>query len=88
MDNSPISLVELEDKPCPLCGSSRASSYLRSGDFFNGVPGEFQVVRFLDCRHLDMNPRPKLDTILNCYPADYRSHHVAVSGEQAQWCWL
>ena len=83
MDKPPTAVVELEDKPCPLCGSSRASSYLRSGDFFNGVPGEFQIVRCLDCRHLYMNPRPTLDTILNCYPADYGPHQVAVPMSQA-----
>lgn len=83
MDNSPISLVELEDKPCPLCGSSSASIYLRSSDLLYGVPGEFQIVRCRDCRHLYMNPRPTADTILNCYPDNYGPHRVAASQIQA-----
>ena len=79
MDKPPTAVIELEDKPCPLCGSSRASSYLRSGDVLYGVPGEFQIVRCLDCRHLYMNPRPTAATILNCYPANYGPHRVAAS---------
>ncbi len=79
MDAPPTAVIELEDQPCPLCGSSRAASYLRSGDLLYGVPGEFQIVRCLDCRHLYMNPRPTADTILNCYPAHYGPHQVAAS---------
>ena len=41
-----------------------------------GVPGEFQIVRCLDCHHLYTNPRPTADTVLNCYPSDYGPHSV------------
>ncbi len=62
-------VIELESKPCPLCNSTRSRAYLKNKDVLCGLPGEFQIVRCLDCSHLYMDPRPTPETILNCYPA-------------------
>ncbi len=83
MDHSPAAVVELEDKPCPLCGSSRSSSYLHTRDFLHGVPGDFQIVRCLNCCHLYMNPRPTADTIMNCYPSSYEPHFSTAAVSEA-----
>lgn len=74
MDASQPPVIELEEKPCPLCGSSRFRLFLKNRDVLYRVPGEFQIVRCLECRHLYMNPRPTLATILACYPSDYGPH--------------
>jgi 2-polyprenyl-3-methyl-5-hydroxy-6-metoxy-1,4-benzoquinol methylase len=74
---SSSSIIQLEQIPCPLCGSERWRIAARGADFFHGVPGQFQMVRCGDCRHLYLNPRPTPDTILNCYPADYGPHQVS-----------
>jgi 2-polyprenyl-3-methyl-5-hydroxy-6-metoxy-1,4-benzoquinol methylase len=76
MDQPRSNFVDLEDKPCPLCGSTSSASYLRTPDQMGTVPGEFHIVRCLDCRHLYMNPRPTPATVLNCYAADYGPHQV------------
>ncbi len=74
-----LPVIELEEQPCPLCGSGRWRSFLTNGDVLYGVPGEFQIVRCLDCRHLYMNPRPTLATILDCYPVNYGPHDSGVA---------
>ena len=76
MDQPRSNVIQLEDKPCPLCDSGRSVSILRSPDQTGAVPGEFQIVRCRDCQHLYMNPRPTPETVLNCYPADYGPHRV------------
>ena len=73
--------IELEMIPCPLCGSVKAVGYVRAYDGLYGIPGEFQIVRCLDCDHRYMNPRPTHDSILHCYPVNYGPHHVEVKDE-------
>lgn len=76
MDEPTPVVIELESKPCPLCSSTRSRPYLRNKDVLCGLPGEFQIVRCLECRHLYMDPRPTAETILNCYPSDYAPHET------------
>ncbi|WP_010582513.1 class I SAM-dependent methyltransferase [Schlesneria paludicola] len=82
--DQPQSRVELEDKPCPLCGASHFARYLVSADNSKAVSGTFQIVRCLDCRHLYTNPRPTPETVLNCYPTDYGPHRVHSEAEAPQ----
>jgi SAM-dependent methyltransferase len=75
-------LVELADIPCPLCGAGRYEVRLESVDLMHGIPGEFRVVRCLDCRHVSMNPQPTPDTVLFGYPDQY-GPHAAMHGESS-----
>ena len=66
--------IELEPTECPLCGAAEFRTVLVTRDRLHGVPGEFRVVRCLECRHLYMNPRPAPNSILDCYPVNYGPH--------------
>lgn len=64
----------LEQIGCPLCGSPSCQTRLIGRDNLCGVPGQFQVVRCLDCHHLYMNPRPAAQSLADCYPPNYGPH--------------
>ncbi len=69
--------IELEDAPCPLCGSAESLRLLSGWDNLYGIPGDFQLVRCWQCRHVYMNPRPTLATIRLCYPPVYSPHQTS-----------
>lgn len=69
--------IELEEVPCPLCGSTENRLRLESRDMLHGVPGTYRVVRCEKCQHLYMNPRPTLATLSLCYPVGYGPHEPA-----------
>jgi len=70
----PLTTITWEHTTCPLCGFGEASPVLKGRDNLYGLPGEFQLVRCRECRHVYMNPRPTPDTIGLCYPAVYGPH--------------
>ncbi|MGO1057455.1 class I SAM-dependent methyltransferase [Crossiella sp. CA198] len=41
---------------CPWCGSTRIPVLLRTPDLVQGKPGEFELDRCADCRHVFQNP--------------------------------
>lgn len=64
----------MRDVSCPVCG---ADHYQRTGiapDRLLGIPGEFQMVRCLECGVVYLNPQPTTDEILRYYPADYDAY--------------
>lgn len=52
-------------------------------DHWTGLPGRYQVVRCGECRHRYLNPRPKLEALAACYPAEYAPHQPEVGPSQA-----
>jgi 2-polyprenyl-3-methyl-5-hydroxy-6-metoxy-1,4-benzoquinol methylase len=59
----------LEDVPCPLCGEADSSTvYSHVHDHYNGLAGDFAVVRCRSCGFVYTNPRPTEDTIGHFYP--------------------
>lgn len=73
--------IELEEIVCPLCRAAEYRHYLTGSDVLAGVPGEFQVVKCLSCRHIYMNPRPTLETLAACYPSGYGPHRKQEDGD-------
>ena len=72
--------INLEPTNCPLCASNSFKVYMKGKDQFCGVPGVFQLVRCIECRHIFMNPRPTAASIPDCYPVDYPPHRPEASG--------
>lgn len=75
----PIPDIELEDVPCPVCGTRDDDPVLTGHDRLHGLPGEFSIVR---CRHCGLkrtNPRPTPQTIGQYYPGDYLPYQQAAT---------
>ncbi len=72
----PAREIVWEQVPCPMCGSPRWSAYLKGREALFGMPGEFQLVRCRDCRHVYLNPRPAAECIHHFYPRAYGPHHL------------
>lgn len=68
--------VRLESAVCPLCQAGRDRVLFRARDRLHGLPGEFDVVRCLNCDLIRTNPRPSADSIGIYYPEAYAPHHV------------
>ena len=62
---------------CPLCEGSQQTQHLTGYDLQYGIPGEFFLVRCVNCRHVFMNPQPDADSIGACYPDNYGPHRGA-----------
>lgn len=73
--------IDWEQVPCPLCGSPRWSSYLKGREWLFDLPGEFQLVRCRDCRHVFLNPRPTPESIHHYYPRAYGPYHLIEPSE-------
>jgi 2-polyprenyl-3-methyl-5-hydroxy-6-metoxy-1,4-benzoquinol methylase len=63
--------IELEDIPCPLGCNAGDKIVLIGRDRIHNLPGEYPVVKCLDCGLLRTNPRPTMKTIHYYYPDDY-----------------
>ena len=73
--------IQLEEVPCPVCGSDRFHVHAQMQDVLHGVPGDFQVVRCADCRHFFMNPQPTEESLAACYTESYGPHATACEFE-------
>ena len=71
MDTHAEDALEFEQTPCPLCGEDCWKPVVTGRDNLFDLPGEFHLVRCTKCRHAYLNPRPTLETIGLCYPAEY-----------------
>ena len=69
-----LNQLVLERINCPLCGCEDAKIVLHAVDNLCGVPGRFAVERCQACRHMFMNPRPTMDSMIDCYPLHYGPH--------------
>lgn len=72
-----LNQLVLERIHCPLCGCEDAEIVLHAVDNLCGVPGQFAVERCQACRHMFMNPRPTMDSMVLCYPSHYGPHQSA-----------
>lgn len=63
--------IQVEEIGCPLCEHDSYGSLASLVDVTYDIPGDFQVVRCKGCRHIFLNPRPTLVSILDCYPKEY-----------------
>lgn len=66
--------IELEDIPCPLGCNAGDKIVLIGRDRIHNLPGEYPVVKCLDCGLLRTNPRPTMKTIGYYYPEDYKPY--------------
>lgn len=67
-------VLQLERISCPLCNSPNTKLVQTARDNLCGIPGEFSVERCAVCQHLFMNPRPVMECLAACYPANYGPH--------------
>ena len=70
-----INLVRID---CPLCHEKEFDFLFNSIDREHPIPGEFPVVRCVDCGLVYLNPRPDDDSLSECYPDDYDSYNYGV----------
>src|SRR5438552_5407807 len=68
--------ADLEDVPCPACGSDRRSPRFRGRDPSVGTGMSFQIVRCDDCGQHYTSPRPIPAAIGRYYPAEYHCYQV------------
>ena len=50
--------IKRETVCCDLCGSARSETVMVGWDMLYGAPGQWPVVRCLDCGLVYTNPRP------------------------------
>ncbi len=81
METATTESVESETTACPLCGELHSTPYRSGFDLRYGVPGEFHIVRCVNCRHRYLNPRPTFDGIRKYYPTEYAPHRLDVSAD-------
>jgi len=60
----------LEAVNCDLCGSEEYDNVLVTKDYYNGIEGQFTIVRCKSCGLYYTNPRPKESRINEFYPDD------------------
>lgn len=81
---NPMQDDRFETTNCPLCGSAKFSAQTTAPDLLYGSPGVFQLVRCRSCRHVFLNPRPRLEHLAEFYPAEYGPHHLTEPQPMAQ----
>jgi SAM-dependent methyltransferase len=74
-------VIDWEEVPCLLCGSSRWVPLIEAPDNLEDGGGLwFAVVRCQDCGLCFTNPRPSIDSIHQFYPAVYWPHRTPKVG--------
>jgi SAM-dependent methyltransferase len=70
--------LELEDVPCPLCGSIRRDRSLTTRDHeYESTPRmSFTLQRCADCQLYYLSPRPALRELSKIYPPEYLNFHT------------
>lgn len=63
--------IKLEQVSCPLVCQKGDETVLTGRDLLHDLPGEFTVVKCLDCGLMRTNPRPTPEAIGFYYPDDY-----------------
>lgn len=77
--------IQVEEIVCPLCGAQSCGAIASIVDVTYDIPGNFRVVRCKGCRHIYLNPRPTLASILECYPTEYAPYQdEQESGSEAR----
>jgi ubiquinone/menaquinone biosynthesis C-methylase UbiE len=61
----------LDEPPCPVCGAHEPELVVRARDRLFGKPGEYGVVRCVQCSTRYLWPRPTLEALGAHYPDEY-----------------
>jgi SAM-dependent methyltransferase len=70
-----------EAADCLLCGTPGETLFRGLHDRLYSVEGEFGFARCSGCGLVWESPRPTMDEIPKCYPADYEPHEGGAQGE-------
>lgn len=65
--------------PCDFCGSEKYEVIFSGHDLLLGLPGEFQLVKCLQCGLLRQNPRLEWNELAEYYPSNFSSYCPQVS---------
>ncbi len=85
MDAGVSVMIETETTDCLVCGSSEYVLAFRAQDWAYELPGEFQLVKCVQCGHLYQNPRPTQAAIRAYYPSHYQPFWRAVDDAPHGW---
>ena len=66
--------MELINYPCDLCGSEKYQVVFSGPDLLLELPGEFQLVKCLQCGLLRQNPRLLWNELADYYPSNFSSY--------------
>ena len=78
--------MDTETTSCLICGSTRRYTlHSQLQDWAYSVPGEFQLVRCLDCGHIYQTPRPSQAAMGVFYPDDYQPFRRTIAQEPHAW---
>lgn len=72
----------METVQCNNCGSYMYETYLVRRDLSLFIPGDFRLVRCLNCGLIYLNPRPSKQAISAFYTKDYDQYTPAVDDER------
>ena len=66
--------IKTQTVPCDLCHSTRRETVLHSRDLQHDTPGQWTIVRCLDCGLVYTDPRPAPESLHLVYPAEYKPY--------------
>lgn len=69
----------MEHIACPLCGCEQSAEVAVFQDWSYAISGTFRTVRCDRCRHVYLNPRPRIDALLSTYPSDYAPYQQSAA---------
>ena len=65
---------KIEHVNCPLCDSDESALLYTLRAYYTRQPGQFTLVKCLQCELIYLNPRPTPDAMHAYYPATYQPH--------------
>jgi SAM-dependent methyltransferase len=68
-------------KFCSLCASDKTEAVIVLEDYGYGLPGQFPLVRCLECGLLYISPRPTVEEMGRYYPVNYAPYKTAIDDE-------
>ncbi len=74
-----------ENCTCDWCGSSETALIFEGPDRLERLPGQFRMVRCLQCGLCRQDPRLVWDSLVHYYPEEYASHPRLVRHEPTRW---
>ncbi len=78
--------IDVEDCPCPLCGSRRKGQQLRVRDHeYASTPRQpFSLVQCSECGLHYLSPRPSPHEVSKIYPPDYANYHTDTAPDESK----
>lgn len=77
--------INLEICDCPLCGENQFKFLFQGRDLLHNLPGEYSVVKCLNCQFIFTNPRPTPETIGFYYPKNYGPYILTSISTSNDW---